>query len=121
MAGFVLRWRERRAAYASARPQRAWWVFAASLASASLAAAVVLWDLASVLDSPSAALQTWIRGLVEWSVFFRAASDILQAAAGILPLGLIGGIGLGLMAATAGLVAVWIVSLRRIAYEGVRS
>jgi hypothetical protein len=80
-----------------------------------------LWDLASVLDSPSAALQTWIRGLVEWSVFFRAASDILQAAAGILPLGLIGGIGLGLMAATAGLVAVWIVSLRRIAYEGVRS
>jgi len=94
---------------------------AASLASASLAGAVVLWDLAAVFASPSAALQTWIRGLVQWSVFFRAASDILQAAASILPVGLIGGVGLGLIAATAGLVAVWIISLHRTAYEGVRS
>ncbi|HSB89663.1 MAG TPA: zf-HC2 domain-containing protein [Anaerolineales bacterium] len=121
MAGFVLRWRERRAATAGARPQRAWWIFAASLASAGLAAAVVLWDLASLLASPSTALQTWIRDLVQWSVFLRAASDILQAAASILPVGLIGGIGLGLMAAIAGLVAVWVISLNRTAHEGVRS
>lgn len=120
-AGFVVRWRERRVALAGARPQRAWWVFAASLASAGLAAAVVLWDLASLLASPSAALQTWIRGLVQWSVFFRAAGDILQAAVSILPVGLIGGIGLGLMAASAGLVALWIFSLNRTAYQGVRS
>jgi hypothetical protein len=105
----------------SARPQRAWWVFAASLASASLAAAVVLWDLVALLASPSAALQTWIRDLVQWSVLFRAASDILQAAASILPVGLIGGIGLGLIASTAGLVALWIFSLHRTASIGVRS
>ncbi len=120
--GFARRWALRRAATTvSSRPRTAWGVFAASLAAAAAAAVAVAWELAGLLASPSAPLQAWIRDLVQWSVFVRAAGDIAQAAARTLPSGLLGGLWLGFVAATGGLMILWIASLHRTLSQGVSS
>lgn len=120
--GFVHRWITRQAAmHPGGRPRTGWWVFAASLAAAGAAAGVVVWELVGLLESPSTPLQAWIRDLVQWSVFVRAASDIVQAAGRILPSGLLGGLWLGLVAATGGLIVLWVASLHRTTSQGVHS
>ena len=69
--------------------------------------------------SPWGPLEAWIRDLVQWSVLVRVGSDILQAAFRTLPSGLAGGLWLGFIAATGGLIILWVASLNRTLSQGV--
>jgi hypothetical protein len=75
----------------------------------------------SLLGAPSEALQTLIRQLVTWSMWYRVSSDIVGAVSRTIPSGWVAGLGLALMIAWAGLIAVWLASLKRTAFQGVQS
>jgi len=119
--GFAGRWL--RLQVSQGRPRRAglWSLVVVSLGASLAAAGFIAWALASALSSPSVILQMWIRQLVTWSLWVRVGGDILEVASGTLPLHLVAGLGLALALAWAGLIAVWLVSLRRIAFQGVSS
>jgi hypothetical protein len=117
--GFPGRWLRYQAVHARPRRAGAWAVLAISLGASLAAAGLVAWGLASALSSPSAILQAWIRQLVTLSLWVRVGGGILDAASGAVPSTLLAGLGVALMLAWAGLIGVWLLSLRRISYQGV--
>jgi hypothetical protein len=96
-------------------------MFAASLIAATVAAAVVLWEVGSGLEGPTVLLNDWIGDLALWSVAARVGGDILRALANSLPSGLLGGVWLGFVAAMGGLTVLWVASFYRTAVQGVSS
>ena len=118
--GFVRRWESRKAVLHAGR-RSDWWMFAASLIAATVAAAVVLWEVGSGLEGPTVLLNDWIGDLALWSVAARVGGDILRALANSLPSGLLAGVWLGFVAGMGGLTVLWVTSFYRTAVEGVSS
>ena len=118
--GFVRRWESRRAVLHAGRRSE-WWMFAASLTAATVAAVVVLLEVGSGLEAPTTLLNDWIGDLALWSVAARVGGDILRALANSLPSGLLGGVWLGFVAAMGGLTVLWVASFYRTAVQGVSS
>ena len=118
--GFVRRWESRKAVRRAGR-RSDWWMLAANLIAATVAAVVVLWEVGSGLDGPTALLNDWIRDFALWSVAVRVGGDILRALANSLPSGLLGGMWLGFVAAMGCLTVLWVASFYRITVQGASS
>jgi anti-sigma factor RsiW len=119
--GFAERWLVLEAARVAPRRTGAWAIVAISIGASLAAAGFMAWGLATAASSPSAILELWIRQLVSLSLWIRVGGGILEAASGTVPSSLVAGLGLALTLAWAGLIGVWFLSLRRIAYQGVSS
>jgi hypothetical protein len=119
--GLADRWLQRQALQAGSRSKGGWVVLLVSLGAALVGAGLTAWGLVSLLGAPSEALQSLIRQLVTWSMWYRVSSDIVGAVSRTIPSGWVAGLGLALMIAWAGLIAVWLASLKRTAFQGVQS
>jgi hypothetical protein len=119
--GLADRWLQRQALEARSRSKGGWVVLLVSLGASLAGAGLTAWGLVFLLGAPSEALQRLIRQLVTWSMWYHVGSDIVGAISRTIPSGWAAGLGLALMVAWAGLIAVWLASLKRIAFQGVQS
>ena len=117
--GFGQRWLIRSLAQGPGRRKGTWAILIASLAASLGAAGLTAWGLVSLMSSPAGVLQALIRPLVAWSMWFRVGGDIVQAASRILSTDLLAGMWLAFVVAWAGLIVIWLASMRRIVLQGV--